>query len=217
MDRSDWPHGGMGNLPLRNHKLAMQDNQWPQATDLPHFRTTVDRYAHALEQLDKSMLPSFARALEMPADYFDEAFQQPSYRLRMTHYPATNDGTTNEGAIGINPHVDTSFCTILTQDRPDLAIYSERRQAWIAVPVLSDAFVVNTGELLRQWTNDRFLSTQHFAINNTGRASCYSIPMFFNANSDYVMRCVTSCCSEDNSPKYAPVSYSESQAVAQGK
>ena len=140
----------------------------------------------------------------------------------MTHYPATNDGatkddTTNEGGFGINPHVDASFCMILAQDRPGLAIYSERRQAWITVPVLSDAFVVNTGELLRQWTNDRFLSNKHFATNNTGSASRYSIPMFFNANSDYVMRCIASCCSDDNPPKYAPVFYSANQAVAQGE
>lgn len=232
MDRPGWPHGGMGYLPLRNrklpardtvnvneaflvkrdHRLGMDDNQWPDPRHLPGFRPTVEAYAEGMEQLGKGLLPVFARALDMPSDYFETAFEQPFYRLRMSHYPPTDDG-----GFGINPHVDTTFCTILAQDRPGLAIFSERRQAWIAVPVIDGAFVVNTGELLRQWTNDRFLSTKHFATNNTESASRYSIPFFFNANADHVMECIPSCCSEENPPRYAPVSYAASQAVAQGE
>ncbi|MFT6039655.1 MAG: isopenicillin N synthase-like dioxygenase, partial [Candidatus Azotimanducaceae bacterium] len=45
----------------------------------------------------------------------------------------------------------------------------------------------------------------------------YSIPFFLNANSDYPMTCVPSCCGPDNPPKYPPISYAESQAVIQGE
>ena len=233
MDRPAWPHGGMGYLPIGNnklpsrdklnmneaflvkcdHRLGMDDNQWPDPEALPQFRNTVERYAAAMVTLSKSLLPLFARALDMPADFFAAAFAEPFYRLRMTHYPSIADA--NE--FGINPHVDTTFFTVLAQDKPGLAIYSERNDQWLKVPLLQDAFVVNTGELLRQWTNDRFLSTKHFATNNTGEESRYSIPFFFNANADYVMECVPSCHDDDNPPKYPPVSYAASQAVAQGE
>jgi len=235
MDRPDWPHGGMGYLPVKNtklpardkanfneaflikadHRIGLDDNQWPDSTPLPDFRSTVTAYAQALTALGQSMMPVFARALDMPEDYFLKAFEAPLYRLRMTHYPALGPDGADE--FGINPHVDTTFCTILAQDRPGLAIFSERRQAWIGVPMLEDAFVVNTGELLRQWTNDRFLSTKHFATNNTDDASRYSIPFFFNANPDFVMEPVPSCVDENNPAKYAPVSYAQSQAIAQGE
>ena len=119
--------------------------------------------------------------------------------------------------FGIAPHVDTTFCTILAQDRPGLSIFSERRQQWIKAPMLEDAFIVNTGELLRTWTNDRFISVKHFANNNTGADSRYSIPFFLNANSDYRMTCIPSCCGPDNPAKYPPISYAESQAVVQGE
>jgi len=203
MDRAGWPVGGIGYLPLKHrklpardkgnlneafiikcdHKLTMDDNQWPREASLPGFRETVEHYAAALEALGKRLLPVFARALDMPPDFF----------------------------------ADTTFCTILAQDRPGLTIFSERRRQWIKAPLLRNAFIVNTGELLRTWSNDRFISVKHFANNNTGSESRYSIPFFLNANSDYRMTCIPSCCGPDNPAKYPPISYAESQAVVQGE
>jgi len=44
---------------------------------------------------------------------------------------------------------------------------------WVEVPSIPGALVVNTGELLKQWSNDRMPSTRHFANNNNsgGRSS----------------------------------------------
>ena len=235
MDRPDWPVGGMGYLPLKNRKLparqtgnvneafivkcddqlTMNDNQWPDEESVPGYRQCVEQYAQKMVQLGKRMLPIYARALDMPADFFNDAFVDPLFRLRMTHYPPVEQSADN--AFGIAPHVDTSFFTILAQDQPGLTVFSERRKVWVKAPVVKNAFVVNTGELLKQWTNDRFLSTRHFANNNTGNASRYSIPFFFNANPHYVMSCVPSCCDDNNPAKYPPISYSQSQGVVQGE
>jgi len=235
MDRPDWPIGGMGYLPLKNRKLpardtgnvneafivkcddklTMNDNQWPEAGRLPRFRDSVEDYAQQMEALGKRMLPIYARALDMPKDFFTEAFEGPLFRLRMTHYPPV--GMDADNAFGIAPHVDTSFFTILAQDQPGLTIFSERRKVWVKAPAVKNAFIVNTGELLKQWTNDRFLSTRHFANNNTGSHSRYSIPFFFNANPNYVMSCIPSCCDDENPAKYPPISYSQSQGVVQGE
>lgn len=235
MDRPDWPVGGMGYLPLKNRKLpardtgnvneafiikcddelGMDDNQWPDATLLPQFRAQIEHYAQQMQALGKRMLPIYARALDMPDDYFQDAFVKPLYRLRMTHYPAVQADPDN--AFGIAPHVDTSFCTILAQDRPGLTVFSERRKVWVKAPVVKNSFIVNTGELLKQWTNDRFLSTRHFANNNTGSESRYSIPFFFNANPHHVMSCIPSCCDDANPARYPPISYAQSQGVVQGE
>lgn len=235
MDRPGWPAGGMGYLPLNNRKLparqtgnfneafiikcddklGMSDNQWPDTHKLPGFREQIEQYAKHLEALGKRMLPIYARALGVSDNYFEEAFINPLYRLRMTHYPAVPSD--DQGAYGIAPHVDTSFCTILAQDQPGLSVFSERRKVWVNAPVVQDSFIVNTGELLKHWTNDRFLSTRHFANNNTGVHSRYSIPFFFNANPNYVMHCVPTCFSDDNPAKYPPISYAQSQGVTQGE
>jgi len=235
MDRADWPVGGVGYLPMKNRKLparqtgnlneaiiikcddqlGMSDNQWPAEDKLPNFRNQVESYANHLEALGKRMLPIYARALGVSDNFFEEAFVKPLYRLRMTHYPAVP--SQDQGAYGIAPHVDTSFCTILAQDSPGLTVFSERRKVWVNAPVVENSFIVNTGELLKHWTNDRFLSTRHFANNNTGAHSRYSILIFFNANPRFIMECVPTCFNDENPAKYAPISYAQSQGVVQGE
>ncbi len=235
MDRPDWPVGGMGYLPIKNtklpardtgnvneafiikcdHQLGLDDNQWPEPQVAAGFREVVTDYAASMQALGRQMLPLYATALDMPPTFFNDAFDKPLYRLRMTHYPAVQNSATEE--FGIAPHVDTSFCTILAQDQPGLCIFSERRRQWIKAPALDGAFIVNTGELLKQWTNDRFISVKHFANNNTADTSRYSIPFFFNANPTWKMTCVPSCCGPDNPAKYPPISYLESQGVVQGE
>jgi isopenicillin N synthase-like dioxygenase len=234
MDRPDWPIGGVGYLPVGERKLprrdhgnlneafliksderiGFEDNQWPEEQILPGFRRTVETYARQVEALSLRLLPVYAAALDLEPNYFDPAFDYPFWRLRLSHYPSDPPGP--DGAFGIAPHVDTTVFTLLLQNGPGLTIYHEQRRRWIQVPVLDGAFVVNSGELLRQWTNDRFLSTRHFA-NNLSQGSRYSIPFFFNATADYEMACLPTCQGPGNPPKYPPVSYLTSQGVVQGE
>jgi isopenicillin N synthase-like dioxygenase len=52
-------------------------NIWPD--DLPGFREIVVAYCSALEALAKKLVPLYAVALDLPADYFDAAFAEPQY------------------------------------------------------------------------------------------------------------------------------------------
>ncbi len=238
MDRPGWPVGGVGYLPLYNRKLptrkkgnaneafivkresgprnvSLDDNQWPHDRQVAGFRGHVETYADAMEDLTRKLLPVYARALGVEAGFFAEGFRAPTYRLRMTRYPPIKQYQRDQ--FGIAPHVDTTFITILAQDSEGLTIYNEPRKCWIRAPLVADAFIINTGELLKQWSNDRFISVKHFANNNTGATARYSIPFFLNATADYRMRCIPTCCSAQNPAKYPALSYLESQAVVQGE
>lgn len=235
MDQAEWPVGGVGYLPVKNRKLparrkgnlnetiifkrdhiaCLDDNLWPAEHEIPGFRQHIEAYIQQIEALAIKLLPIYARALDLKKDFFAPAFTHPLYRMRLTRYPMMPEKAEDE--FGVPPHVDTTFFTILAQNSPGLVIYSERRKCWIHVPVTENAFIVNTGELLKQWTNDQFISVKHFADNNTGEAARYSIPFFFNANADYRMECIPSCCSAENPAKYPPISYLESQAIVQGE
>ena len=238
MDRPGHPLGGSGWLPVGERKLprrdkgnlneaflvkraeniGLEENQWLPETVLPGFRAAVEVWADRMQALAVRLLPLWAVALDLEPNFFEPAFRHPVERLRLTHYPpdATLADAEREGAFGIAPHVDTTFFTLLLQDSPGLTIFSAPRQAWVNVPLVPGAFVVNSGELLRTWSNDRVLSTRHFA-NNAHHESRYSIPYFFNASSDWPMACLPSCHGPGNPPKYPTISYEQSQAAVQGE
>lgn len=241
MDKPGHPIGGVGylgygnwKLPTRSkpnqnaafmikrdHRIAFEDNQWPNEEALPVFRQAVEHYAALAQALATRLLPIYAVALDLPADYFQEAFEDPFFRLRLSHYRPTIkvEDDDNNDSFGIHPHVDTSFLTLLLTDgTPGLSIFSHQREEWIRMPTPQpNAFIVNSGEFLRQWSNDRCLSTRHYVTNNTNRDR-YSVPFFFSPHSDYRMGCLPTCCSEpDHPPKYPPFSYNESQGVVQGE
>ena len=210
--------------------IESADNQWLPEDQVPGFRSTVEVFGQALEALALDLLPIYATALGLEPGWFAPGFEHPFWRLRMTRYPAapkpkdlspvsdhigSKRGTNL--SYGINPHVDTTFSTLLLQDSPGLTIFHTPKQQWINVPVVDNAFVVNSGELLRQWSNDRYLSVRHFANATHADQDRYSIPFFFNATRDYPMECIPTCCDADNPAKYPTISYNESQGVVQGE
>jgi isopenicillin N synthase-like dioxygenase len=179
-------------------------NRWPP--DMPEFRRTMVAYLTALETLAKGMLPIFARALDAPADVFDAAFRRPLLNLQMNHYPPQPDFDRRN--FGIAPHTDRTFVTILCQARvPGLEVRLTDGR-WVVAPVLPDHFLVNTGDLLRRWTNDVFLSTPHRVINLTNEERL-SAPFFFNPDPDAEIACVPSCVTAENPARYPPIRYIE--------
>jgi len=179
-------------------------NKWPD--DLPSFRETCLAYVDALEALALKLVPLYAIALDLPADHFDEAFAAPMYKLRMSHYPPQEIDRQNE--FGLAPHTDTSFMTLLApNDVPGLSVRGPSG-TWIDVPVNDDAFLVNGGDMLRRWSNDRFLATPHRVVNRTGKER-YAIPFFFDCGADVEMSCLPSCTGPENPPKYEPITYVE--------
>src|SRR5262245_44916836 len=137
-------------------------NRWPDG--LPDFRETIVDYCDTLEHLVLRMVRLYARALDLPATYFDGPFKDCQYSLRMTHYPHQDGLPANEqnwDEFGLAPHTDTSFLTLLApNDVPGLSIRTQSGR-WIDAPAIADAYVVNGGQLLQRWTNDVFLATPH--------------------------------------------------------
>jgi isopenicillin N synthase-like dioxygenase len=192
---------------VRANKPYRPANPWPDPGVLPGFRETTVAYCEAMEALARRMLPLYAMALDLEPDFFDVPFAEPQYTLRLSHYPPAEEG--EPGQFGLSAHTDGSFLTMLAQaDLPGLQIKLPDG-GWHDVAAPRGSIVVNSGDLLRRWTNHRFLSTPHRAINaNPGRQR-YAIPFFFDASVDYPMACLPTCCSADNPARYPPVTYTE--------
>src|SRR5712664_1371075 len=179
-------------------------NRWPG--DLPGFRDTIVDYCQTMERLVQQMVRIYARALDLPAHYFDAPFREAQYSLRMTHYPH-QDGPV-EDEFGLAPHTDTSFLTLLAPN--DVLGLSIRTQSgkWIDAPAIPEAYVVNGGQLLQRWTNDCFLATPHRAVNHSG-GERYALAFFCDSNIDWPVAAVPTCVGPNKPPKYPTTYYTE--------
>ncbi len=178
-------------------------NQWPEG--MAEMRRDMMAYFAALGAMCDRMLPVFAVALAMPADFFAPFFAGEAHaNLRFLHYPPQDAGEDN--LFGQAPHTDNSFMTALARtDVPGLAVRLPSGE-WFPPPLIPGTFLINLGNIMRRWSNDRFLSTPHGVLNDSG-ADRYSIAYFHSPNPDRVIECLPSCVSPDNPPRYPPAVY----------
>ena len=179
-------------------------NQWPE--NLPGFREQTLKYMTTLETLCKKLVTLYALALDLPADYFAESFKTPHMILRQSRYPQID--ARDETVASLVPHTDSGFMTLLPPNKVEgLSILLPNGQ-WLDAPSVEGAFVVNGGDILHRWTNERFLSTPHRVRNVSGQLR-YAIPFFFDPNHDTVIDCLPSCQSADKPAKYPPIKFGD--------
>src|SRR5213082_855387 len=61
-------------------------NQWPAEADLPGFRANVLDYHAVMDRFVRRFMRIIAVALDLPPDWFDEAFTDSMHTLRLSHY-----------------------------------------------------------------------------------------------------------------------------------
>jgi len=176
-------------------------NRWP--ADLPGFRDAVLAYTDAVDALGRRILPLCAQALDMAHDCFDAAFAESQFSFRLTHYPPV---AAEANQYGIAPHTDANFMTFLAQSEvPGLQVRMPDG-SWVDVPEVPGSFAVNSGDMMKRWTNHRFKSTPHRALPPVGRPR-YAIPYFMGPHLDTEIACLPTCQGPGNPPRHAPITY----------
>ena len=176
-----------------------QANVWP---DLDGFRPPIETYHRAAMDLCERLLRAMALSLDLDEDHFAFAHRAPVCTLRLLHYPPRPPDAPSD-QLGSGAHTDWGAITVLLQDDRGSLEVQDADGAWVAVPATPGALVVNVGDLLAQWTNDRYTSTRHRVIGVPGH-SRYSVACFFDLDHDAVIECLPTCVSADHPARYEP-------------
>ncbi len=176
---------------------------WPK--NPPGFQTVWVAYYAEMEALAARIMQVFATALNLPADFFAPFIDAPVSALRALNYPAQNKPP-QQGQQRAGAHTDYGSLTILLPqpDSRGLEVQTPDGQ-WRAVPPVPGAFIINIGDLMARWSNDRWRSTLHRVVVPPEMAGAprQSLAFFHQPNWDAEITCLDSC--RGQGAKYAPV------------
>ena len=188
--------------------FVFSETPWPEA--LPDMAGTMRLYYDALALLVARVMSLMATALHLDERTFEPAIDRHTSALRLLHYPDLAGHTVESGQMRAGAHSDYGTVTLLRQDdAPGGLQVRDAHGAWHDVPAVDGAYVVNVGDALERWTNDRWRSTVHRVVVPAGApgrdCSRQSIAFFHNANWDAVIECLPGCAAPDEVPRYPPV------------
>jgi isopenicillin N synthase-like dioxygenase len=186
-------------------------NIWPP--EPPELRAAFLAYYAAMTRLGATVMSLFARALGLRPDFFVSRTGRAPNVMR-TNYYQRQPGSPGPapGQLRMGAHTDYGACTILLADDVDGLEILGPDGAWLGVRPAAGTFVVNVGDLLAQWTNDRWRSTLHRVVPpppGPGPARRRSVAFFQEVNHDAVVECLPTCADAANPPRYPPVTAGE--------
>jgi isopenicillin N synthase-like dioxygenase len=178
--------------PLHGHNL------WPE--NLPGFKEGVLDYHMTMTEFAALVASVFARGLKLPPDYFAQFYKKPLIQVRLLHYLPQDQQAALEGGDS-RAHQDAGGFTMLQQDDVGGLEIKSKSGEWLIVPPVENSFVVNIGDSMRMWTNNRFASTLHRVVNHYGRER-YSVGIFANPDYDTVIRPLPTCVDAEHPPTF---------------
>jgi isopenicillin N synthase-like dioxygenase len=175
--------------------------QWP--VGLPGFRSVMEAFYKAAEQVSQQILSAISCNLGMAPDHLAAGFasDQTSF-LRLNFYPPCADP---EAHLGISPHTDAGALTVLlTDDQPGLQF--RQGDDWHTVRTVPGALVINIGDIVQVWSNDRYTAPLHRVLANAEQPR-FSAPFFYNPSYELDYAPLPGVVTESSPARYRSINW----------
>jgi isopenicillin N synthase-like dioxygenase len=172
------------------------DKAMPWPTDMPAFEETLRRYFAANTALAATVTQLVCRAMGADSNSLDKAFgPHHTSMARINHYPvddpvpaAERAGINSLGDMALHHHTDPGAVTLLFQDSVGGLQALSDEDGWIDVPANTGAIVVNMGDIMQVWSNDRYKAAMHRVTKRGPGQGRYSIPFFYQPEADTIVQ-----------------------------
>ncbi|EJT68817.1 thymine dioxygenase [Gaeumannomyces tritici R3-111a-1] len=214
-------------------RLPGHANVWPPEeaggrvdTDLAGFRAFMTRFYSDCSTVGRELMRALAMGVGLPPD--EEARLLGSHtdglnnQLRLLHYPPVAAAALERGDITRMPaHTDWGTLTMLFQDDCG-GLQVENPSApntFVDATPIKGAMVMNVGDSLMRWTNNRLKSTLHRVVKPAANVDGspaqdpdttpprHSIVYFNSPDPEAMVECFPSCISTTNRAGYLPMAY----------
>lgn len=188
-------------------------NRWP-AFD-PAFRRVMEDYRDACTGLALRLLEAMSVGLGVEATHLNAHFDpQHSGFVRLNYYPVKDPLQGRDDVrhldvadLGVHHHTDAGALTVLLQDEVGgLQVFNGGY--WHDVEPVADAFVINTGDMLQVWSNDRYRAAIH-RVQAMESRDRYSVPFFYNPNAGTRVTPLRALVNASAPARYREIDWSE--------
>ncbi|KAD3069126.1 hypothetical protein R6Q59_016886 [Mikania micrantha] len=131
------------------------------------FGGILDEYGEKMTELAKMIMKI---ALMIIGDGFDTKFYNSDFKnchgyLRINRYSPPTNLEDKDTIEGLGMHTDMSCITIVYQDEiGGLQVKSKQEGRWMDIVQSEGTLVVNIGDLLQAWSNDKLVSSEHRVV-----------------------------------------------------
>lgn len=191
-----------GQVPRDNYK----EEEYPdnvRVNEVQPFNKTFDDAYRAFEQSGTALLQAISLYLGLDEHYFDQYVHNGNSILRAIHYPPITQEPAS--AIRAEQHEDINLITLLVGASADGLEILTKQGEWVPVTSLPEQIVVNVGDMLQRFTNNKLRSTTHRVVNprrELWHTSRFSIPFFLHPRSSMSLRCLDECIDAEHPKAY---------------
>jgi isopenicillin N synthase-like dioxygenase len=179
-------------------------DMWPTER-LPEFEAVWRHYYREMERLAGDLMRIFATGLGLPEAFFADKIDKHITDLSAIHYPPLTEPPL-DGQMRGGQHTDFGSLTIVQRDSALGGLQVLLDGHWVDAPYVPDTFVINIGDLMAEWTNDRWVSTIHRVVVpdriDDPASDRLSFTFFHQPNYDAVTEALPTCCSAENPALY---------------
>ncbi|TKY65442.1 Gibberellin 3-beta-dioxygenase 4 [Spatholobus suberectus] len=167
------------------------------------FSLIIQEYCSKMEELSKRILKLVLMGIGdvIERKFYDSEFKKCHGYLRINNYSAQE--IMEDQVEGLGMHTDMSCITILYQDEIGGLQVRSHEGEWIDICPSEGTLVVNIGDMLQAWSNDKLRSSEHRVVLKH-HVNRFSLAFFWCFEDDKVILAPDEVVGEGNKREYKP-------------